>query len=519
MGVERGRQRAQGIRRACAAAGVLLGAALGPAPARAAVVPPFTLFGWVSPPASFTTDVHVAEMADAGLTLMLPSQGDPGLRDDNLVRLDLAAAHGLKCIVWDSRFERVAVLGDTTPAGAALLDSIVADYRDHPAFFGYYLGDEPTHDLWPLLGRLFAELRARDPAHPAWNNLVGRGSFADQDSFVAELRAYVALMHPAVLCDDYYEFTAAGDRGLFFENLSGLAAVARAAGLPFWYVGLLVQHIPYRQPTPEMVSWQAGMALAYGARGFGYFTWWTPHPDPTYDWAPAVIDTTGQRTRWYPYLAGSLDPLLRAAGETLAPLQWLATGHAGDVPAGATAFAPDPILAGVEGRAVLGRFRDAAGREVVMVVNADSLSARTIVLDLAPQVAVDRLGSAPDTWLALAPSPDRRVPLDLPAGGFAVLRFTGALPLPGPPLQLAAVPSPARGTVRFSGTGLAAPGTLEILDSGGRRIWSAPVSPGDVTRTWSGQRNGAGRVRPGSYFARLSGGAAHAVRRFVWLGN
>jgi len=378
-------------------AALIVAAACGATPAWPAALPPFALFGWVSPPPAFTTEAHVAEMADAGLTVMLPYQGDSGAVADNLARLDLAAAHGLRCIVWDRRFERVADLGDSTPAGAALLDSIVADYRDRPAFMAYYLGDEPMPDIMPVIAPLFAALRARDPAHPAWNNLIGRGYYPDQASFLAALRDYVARIHPVVLSDDYYDFYATGDRGLFFENLSGLSAVAREAGLPFWYVGLLVQHIPYRQPTPEMVSWQAGMALAYGAHGFGYFTWWTPAPDPMYQWASAVIDTLGQRTAWYPFVR-EFGPQLRAAGETLAPLRWLATGHAGGVPQGGAAFAPDRVIAGVRGRAALGQFRDDAGRRVVVVVNADSLRSQTITLDLAARWTVERLGSTTGEW-------------------------------------------------------------------------------------------------------------------------
>src|ERR1700675_2028918 len=105
-------------------------------------MPEFAIFGWVSPPADSTTDARVAEMAGAGMNLALPAWEDSGRTLDNLTRLDYAAAHGLRCIIWDRRFERFLTLGVETPAGGALIDSIVADYRDRPAFAGYYLGDE-----------------------------------------------------------------------------------------------------------------------------------------------------------------------------------------------------------------------------------------------------------------------------------------------------------------------------------------------------------------------------------------
>ncbi|HET7225378.1 MAG TPA: hypothetical protein VFK69_06640 [Candidatus Eisenbacteria bacterium] len=501
-----------------AAAALALTLALGAGRAHAAP-PAFTLFGWVSPPPAYTTDAHVAEMAAAGLTLMLPAQDDSGRVEDNRVRLDLAAAHGLKCIVWDNRFERVASLGDTTAAGGALLDSIVADYRDHPAMFGYYLGDEPTRDLWPLLGRLFAELHARDPVHPAWNNLLGRIVYPDTASFHAELHDYVAAVHPAVLSDDHYDFAVDGDVHEFFENLSGLAAEARGDGLPFWVTVLLVQHTGFRQPTPAMLSWQAAMAVAYGARGVGYFTWWTPQPVSFYTFAPAVIDTDGRQTAWYPFLEW-FDPALRAAGETLAPLAWRATLHAGGTPPGAQPFVPDADLAGVQGRAAIGEFADASGRRTVMVVNADSLAPQRVTLAFAPVFDLERLGGAQGSWGPIAVPGDGTVPLDLPAGGFAVLRFRGLSAVsPTGMARLTAIPSPARGRVSLAVSGALEAGQLEVLDAAGRKVWSTRTRAGDVTLAWEGQRDGAGFAAPGGYFARLTTRQGVATTRFVWLGK
>ena len=145
-----------------------------PARAEAFVAPAFVRFGWLSPPEDSTTDAHVAEMAAAGLDLMLPAENDSGDRAQQLHRLDLAAAHGLRCIVWDARFASFYRLDVDSPAGQVRMDSIAADYRDHPAMFAYYMGDEPTAP-WALRRKIADALRTRDPAHPIWNNLAGRG--------------------------------------------------------------------------------------------------------------------------------------------------------------------------------------------------------------------------------------------------------------------------------------------------------------------------------------------------------
>ena len=134
----------------------------------------FVIFGWVSPPANVTTEDRIAEMAAIGLNLTLPAWLDEGCVDDNLARLDWAAAHGMRCLIWDSRFNAAL---QWLPTFEDTLDAIAAEYRDHPGFWGYYLGDEPKRPLWPLLGRIRESLRVRDPVHPAWNNLTGRAAY------------------------------------------------------------------------------------------------------------------------------------------------------------------------------------------------------------------------------------------------------------------------------------------------------------------------------------------------------
>src|SRR5690242_6852089 len=50
-----------------------------PAARGAGFAPPaFVRFGWASPPLDSTTDAHVAEMAAAGLDVMLPALDDSG---------------------------------------------------------------------------------------------------------------------------------------------------------------------------------------------------------------------------------------------------------------------------------------------------------------------------------------------------------------------------------------------------------------------------------------------------------
>lgn len=492
--------------------------------ARSAALPPgFVTFGWVSPPAESTTDARVAEMAGAGLTLTLPAWLDAGHRADNLARLDYAAAHGMRCLIYDGRFERFTELDPDSPAGGALLDSIVADYRGHSAFFGYYLGDEPPVSEYPLLVKLFEALRQRDPAHPAWNNLLGRMAFADGAQWQSYVRTYLGLMRPAVLCDDQYDFLRSGDRGQFIENAAGLRALSREAGLPFWAIVLLVQHGDYRAVTPAELEWQVAMLLAYGSRGIGYFTYWTPAPDSVWDWQPAIIGYDGRRTAWYDVVA-ELDRRVRPAGETLAALTWLSTVHAGGTPAGGAPFTPDGLVAAVEGRAALGRFADSTGTSCLVVVNSDSLAQRTLGLVLRGVRRVWRLGTAVGQWSELPVcrvAGGTRLALALAPGSFALLRVGGVSgPVPaGAGAGIRLLPNPAHGELRIELERLQGAARLEILDAGGRSIWSRALGAAETSLTWRGEAAGGRSAPPGLYFVRVRGAQAASAARLHWLGS
>jgi hypothetical protein len=493
-----------------------------PAALRSASIPAFDRFyvsGWVCPPSDSTNPSRIAELADAGLNLMLPGLADQGRREDNLRRLDLAAARGIRCIVWDNRFERIDPFD---PSTYATLDSVVADYGNHPGFLGYYLVDEPRAPFDAL--RRYQELvRARDPDHSIFNNLSGRSGFSTHDQWIANNQQYVDQVKPMVVCNDHYEFRQVGDRHQFVENASGLAAIARAAGLPFWSFILLTRHGDFRDIGPGELEWQASILLAFGAHGIGYFTYWTPPPDSTIGWGPAVIDDQGRRTAWYPVVQ-SFDRLLRSAGDTIVGLQWLATVHAGSLPAGGIWFASNETVEAVEGRATLGYFSDTTGVPYVLVANSDSLSAREITLKLGRATRACVLDEAHDDWGAATCTPlpaDRRLTLALPAGSFALVRLEGDAvgSVTGGALVLDVAPTPARGRVRLAIARAGNDARVEIVDAGGRRFWSRRVLPGESAFEWNGERDSGGRAPAGLYFARVEDARGVAARRIVWLGS
>ncbi len=484
---------------------------------------PFMLFGWVSPPADSSNAARVAEYAGSGLGLMLPAWDDSGKISDNLARLDFAAANDMSCLIWEQRFERFLTLDPVSPEGGARLDSITTDYVHHPGFAGYYLGDEPPASEFPLLASLHAALRARDSVHPAWNDLPPSTVFSTFDAWLTYVRAYLDTTHARVLCYNEYDFLTTGDRGLFVRHLAAASAIAREYGIPFWTIVQLIQHAVYRALTEGEMRWQVAHALAYGARGVGYFTYWTPDPDPTLNWHDGIIGRSGQRSPWYAFLA-ALNPRVAATGRVLADLTWLATVHSGSVPQGATTFTPDGWIAGVEGRSALGKFTNALGARFLLVANSDSAAVQNLALTFAGETSIERLSGDGASWIMLDTTrvaAGTRVSLAPAAGDFILLRVGGeAGPLragSGPGLSLQ--PNPATHGVQFALGHVRLRGHIEILDASGRRIWGRALAQGSGIVIWDGAKDSGGLATPGIYFARAEDSGGVSTSRMSWLGG
>ena len=287
---------------------------------------------------------------------------------------------------------------------------------------------------------------------------------------------------------------------------------------------LLTQHGPFRAVDDGLLSWQVAQWLSYGARGIGIFTYWTPAPDPNENWTYGMIHWgTGERSPHYERVR-SLNQIVRPIGETLAGLTWLATEHAGGVPLGGTAFAPDPLVARVQGRATLGEYASPEGRPYLFVANRDSSLTQTIAVDLVGERTVESLGPTGE-WSTFPSTPTehgRRVEITCAPGGFALFRLGGgcyALVSGGCRISLETAPEPARGGVRFSAQRVSGVSTLSIVDASGRRVWSHSLGGEAPVYTWDGRDQHGQRVVPGIYWARLEDDRGAVVRRFTWLGR
>jgi len=349
----------------------------------------FPLSYWVAPPAELA---RYAEAAECGFTIVpipaeTPEAGHRGL--------DLAEQVGLKGMVIDPRIHRD--LPDQRD-WERTVRAVVSDYSGHPALWGYYITDEPSFRHFANLARVVGALKAQDPKHVPYINLFPNYASADQLGTVdyhQHVHAYLETVQPPLLSYDHYALLEWGDRPGYFANLEVMRSEALEAGVPFWNIILSTPHFCYRDPSPADLRWQVYTTLAYGGKGIGYFTYWTPDIE---NYRNGIIGMFGQRTPKYEPVR-QLNLELQHLGPHVASLTSTGVYHWPDAPLGATVLPGIGLAASIEGSAhdrraqfVLGEFADPQGLPWVMVVNRDRERAvwTTLVLR-TPRVVADEV--------------------------------------------------------------------------------------------------------------------------------
>jgi len=377
----------------------------------------FLLTFWCGPPLAQFDDARAAEIAAAGFTVVgAPCDGgfDPTL---NRQALDVAQRHGLGMWVGDHRLAPKAVAAANWPAP---LDAAVAEYRGHAALDGYVVADEPPAPDFDAVAAVVAALRTADPGRLAYVNLLPDyipARLLGTPSYEDYVEQFIATVHPQLLSYDYYPFGEEKDRSTFFTNLAVMRAAALRHDLPFMLVVLAMPHGPYRDPSEAELSWQVHHALAYGARGISYFTYWTPNRDDDWKFRHGLIED-GRPTLRY-FQVARLNRELRALASALDGFDSIAVADSlGEI---GVSFPIGPIE-GVDGGPITaGLFGGGDGALAVLLVNRDYRYGVTAQLRLRPGSAMpETLDPGSERWQRL-----QDLAFVLPPGGARLLRWNG----------------------------------------------------------------------------------------------
>jgi hypothetical protein len=328
------------------------------------------------------TQAEVEMWADAGFTVPQSSNFDPKKPEQvaHMRRiLDWAHERGMRLIVCDPRcYAKRSPEGKLIPDDyAAGVQAAVELFGDHPALFGFHVGDEPEADRKLAFFESYRVQKQIAPhLHPFANLFpwyLGVEPRAGTDTWPNYLDEFVTKSTADLICYDCYAQMKPGFEGwdTYYKNLRLYREAALRNGIPFWNTILCTGHWRYRCPNYDEMRWQFNTTLASGAHGILWFFYYMREPRSNYRLAP--IDEHWDKTQLYDeirrlqkgfhrrygdlftHLAStrvSFYPEPFGDGEVFSPNETVSRIHAGD---------KDPLL--------LGEFVDLQGRKYVMLVN------------------------------------------------------------------------------------------------------------------------------------------------------
>lgn len=315
----------------------------------------FPITYWCPPPAQ---DARYKEAAECGFNFAF--NGRP----------DLARKYGMKCLVFDQRV--VAAVDKPTLVTGRGLDEAVKQYAKDPAFWGFYLKDEPSADKFADLAWVNRRILAGAPNCVPFINLYP--TYANQQqlgtrTYEEHVERFMREVKPRVLSYDHYALMKDGtERPDYFRNMEIIRAAGLKYGVPYWYIFLITPHYGYRDPSEGDLRWQIYTALAYGYKGLCYFTYWSVKAE---GFGESIIGLDGERTGRY-WLARKLNAEVNAIGPVLAELRSTAVYHtAARPPEAARGPTPDSLVQQVTGGdLVVGELEGAKGRRYLLLANA-----------------------------------------------------------------------------------------------------------------------------------------------------
>ena len=280
------------------------------------------------------TDQTARQMADGGWNVVW-------CRTE--AELDVAQRHGLRALLRNGLISPQSL---DDPAKREKLDALIGRVRQHPAFYCYWIKDEPNTAEFPALGRMVEYLRQRDPEHLAYINLFPTyarnkqlGTTGDTVAAYREyLRQFIDVVKPSLLSYDHYQFAVASDLPDYFLNLALVRQAAQEAGLPFLNIVQSCTRRPsMRVPTGDEMRYLVYTTLAYGAQGISYYVYCRPK----HEGGIALAD--GTPTPRYHALK-SLNREFTAIATELQPLESRGVYHVGMLPPGAVALPEDAVF-------------------------------------------------------------------------------------------------------------------------------------------------------------------------------
>ncbi len=280
----------------------------------------------------------VRDWADLGMTMANSPEyfancGEAE-KQNMLSILDACAEAGIKVILCDHR-ARWGTASTDPDAYRAQFAEALKDFGDHPAVFGFHVGDEPTNEQTfadaCAAHKIQLEMAPHLTPHlnflPYWQGQ--EETVLKEPTFVDWARRMKEQADLRVLCYDCYSQMNPGDEGVdqYYTNLRKFSEAADDTGIIPWTTLLSVGHFRYRCPSEDDMRWQLNTAVASGMKGILWFFIYERVPTSNYRTPP--IDEFGERTEAFSHMSRVNRHFLHHAGDFFMNAKHLATYHVG----------------------------------------------------------------------------------------------------------------------------------------------------------------------------------------------
>jgi hypothetical protein len=187
----------------------------------------------------------------------------------------------------------------------AVFTEAVKDFGSHPAVVGFFIGDEPSGDgIEPCKAIVRKQLEIAPHLMPYLNflpyeylkNCDANTQGKPFDKWMADFAEESGC--PAFSYDCYYQMRPEPEYiDNFYQNLHNYSRAARKSDRFLFSIMLGTGHFRYRVPNEDELRWQFNGAVACGAGGVFWFTFYTPERNNNY--RGGAIDEFGRESPTY----------------------------------------------------------------------------------------------------------------------------------------------------------------------------------------------------------------------------
>lgn len=256
----------------------------------------------------------VNDWKGCGINLPMTFEFDPEKHDKaRMIRLlDECQKEGMKAIICDARttYRRLIAVGEKEFRKG--VRDAMKDFGNHPAAFGFHVGDEPDSAAWEAAIAAFRIVQDANPRLTAFLNMFpyweessfGRilGCDGTMNGYAEKLIDFVRRSGAKIISFDSYGQCAYFQRE-YYQNvhmkcLNIFSRVAKETDTELFVSLLSVGHWGYRVPTQDDFRWQIYSAIAHGATGIHWFQFYESQwPGGSYRECP--VDRYGEHTDTY----------------------------------------------------------------------------------------------------------------------------------------------------------------------------------------------------------------------------